>query len=101
MLKTWLGDNVNLSSKPRIDALQGYAFIIMYGTAFMFIKEGIVLMFQHLKQSYLRKQSYFLMAAAFVHVVGQLTFYIVRRSSTRWVCCLSLTGTSVSSGRAS
>ena len=57
--------------------LQGFAFIIMYGTAFMFVKEGLVLMFQHLKQSYLRKQAHLLLAAAVVHVVGQLAFYLL------------------------
>ena len=34
-------------------------------------------MAQQLKSSYLRRQSYFLAAAAVVHVVGQLAFYLI------------------------
>ena len=49
VLKTWLGDDASDPIKVRnmANSLQGYAFVIMYGTAFMFVKELLVLMFQH------------------------------------------------------
>lgn len=61
----------------RGEALDGFAYILMLGTAFMFVKELTVLFFQHRKVSKEGQQYHDLMCAAIVHVVGQAAFYLV------------------------
>merc|ERR1712023_372123 len=52
-------------------------FVLMFGTAFMFLKELLVLFFQHRKTSKTREQYHDLLAAALVHIFGQLAFYLI------------------------
>lgn len=59
----------------RGEALDGFAYVLMLGTAFMFLKELLVLFFQHRKSSDEAQQYRDLSAAAIVHVVGQAAFY--------------------------
>jgi len=73
-----------LSGGVRVDApteagesLDGFAYVLMLGTAFMFAKELLVLLFQHRKLSKTREQASDLLAAAVVHVLGQAAFYLV------------------------
>jgi len=59
------------------ESLDGFAYVLMLGTAFMFLKELLVLLFQHRKPSRVREQYRDLCGAAIVHVVGQTVFYLV------------------------
>ena len=59
------------------EALDGFAWVLMLGTAFMFAKELTVLFFQHRKPLQPHKQARDLQAAAVVHVLNQLAFYMV------------------------
>ena len=58
------------------EALDGFAYLLMLGTAFMFLKELLVLAFQHRKASNVSAQSADLWWAAAVHLLGQATFYL-------------------------
>merc|ERR1712176_1439494 len=57
--------------------MDGFAFILMYGTAFMFAKELSVLLFQFERQSSLRKQARDLLMAVSIHIIGQGSCYVV------------------------
>jgi len=58
------------------EILDGYAYVIMVGTAFMFAKELMVLVFQHRKRSAYAQQSTDLLLATAIHLVGQSVFYL-------------------------
>jgi hypothetical protein len=59
------------------ECLDGFAYLLMLGTAFMFAKELLVLFFYHRKPSKEAAQVNDLWGAALVHVLGQGAFYSV------------------------
>lgn len=69
------GDDVGPTESG--EALDGFAWVLMLGTAFMFAKELTVLFFQHRKPLQPHKQAIDLQVAAVVHVLNQLAFYMV------------------------
>lgn len=71
------GDDDDVGPTESGEALDGFAWVLMLGTAFMFAKELTVLFFQHRKPLQPHKQARDLQMAAVVHVVNQLAFYMV------------------------
>lgn len=59
------------------EALDGFAWVLMLGTAFMFAKELTVLFFHHRKPLQPHKQARDLQLAAALHVLNQTAFYMV------------------------
>ena len=57
------------------ESLDGFAYVLMLGTAFMFAKEALVVAFQHRKLSKTAQQANDLLAAAAVHVLGLLALH--------------------------